>query len=396
MYNDCKSHNSDETKISKVVISGGDAIFYYIEDKNTLTKDFDMKFIYKDFQDWNQYWEEVNNNRTYPNNTNNNIVVRQMETYYNNLFNERNRFFKQCIKRFCNIEYTGNRDEKIILYDEKINISSYLLMACQDFIKLINIKKGTDYKLEKLTIEINNAPSFYNIKNQNEIPTHLYNSRNSYLEYLYTERFIPRRSLVYEIKISDIDYPIIEGLMDINTFSPLTYGMFELYRNPTTLYTGSNITDPPFDVIDVEHLSFQDSMIFKSLSYTETTDNLCIIGIDYVIWDTIRMGNWSYGEAKRLKIIIKGKEQFGTPITQEENNDLIEKLHTHKKYNKKYRTILSSLFTKLRCIEPFIEQIQRCNDKTQSFTDIILYEFKKLIRLYEPDIKLDETLPLPN
>ena len=99
-------------------------------------------------------------------------------------------------------------------------------------------------------------------------------------------------------------------------------------------------------------LDIDESIVTRNFSFIETQNHFCVISIGFLIWDTVRMSNRTYKKAL-TKTGDKDKDQ--------------EKLEHHKKYAKKYTTILTALFSKIRCIEPFTNNLTRCEDGEDTF-----------------------------
>jgi hypothetical protein len=354
----------------KAVVTGGDAIFYYVNDIDSVTKDFDIKFVYSDFRDWKQYLAEIQDISKYPDTFDNNVAARLTDSY-NKLSEARFGWTLEFLKKICDIE--DNDFAELVLTNKDpfmLTEISPLYNAVNAGLRIINSRGKDRYKLVRINIGFEVAQIFSNFKKRSEIEAKYENIYNYlFSSYNYLEnRIAVLYTAVFENERGKQEY-ITEGLLDGVLWCPFAFGFDEIFKVSNIIYL-LDVDEPQKnmfkDRIDY-NIDMDESIVTRNFSFIETQNHFCVVSIGFLIWDTVRMANRTYKKALN-KTGNKGKDE--------------ERLEHHKKYVKKYTTILTALFSKIRCIEPFTNNITRCEDGEDTFdimTQVALDELEDTI-----------------
>jgi hypothetical protein len=325
LYNDIvytliKEYNRNNNKF-KLVIAGGDALYYYINDEIAYTKDFDVKIVSSDFTDWKMLYD----NTLDPTGTN--II---------NTFREQCTFRNQFVS-----ELRQELDRSIHLVLNNINA----------------LLQPQGYQIQNLNFRYENAYMFGTLKTEDDID-HLMIDQYDNDRFKAWIRFLDlnirsnniqqssRASILYSFVIrntnnNSITNTITEGIIDAVIWSPIVY---EPYLYNTIMYkillNTDDVTQNKFSYSVDEIQRQEDIIIYRNFSFVENHDHLSVISIGFCIWDTIRMANKT--------------------IQSYYNNPSDDNKNYSKKYAKKYWAIIDSLFNKLKCTPQFINACQTC------------------------------------
>ena len=318
-----------------VVIAGGDAINYYVNDTPLLTKDFDLKFCVKDLSDWKEYYDP---------NPNFNTISSKFEK------------LSRRVTNFCT---------NFLAYDTAKKLS----IQAADSIRKIFMQSGKTCNVN-LMIEnhFETAAIFGKLKDS-------YTGQNqaayNYLKNLETSStFRSRTSIMYHLVVEEIiganrvtivDFR--EGLIDGVCWSPISYGYLDCYKALRQKYI-INSVNPSASVAEIasnDLTSYKYGLLNRNFSFVMTTDNLCVVSIAFLLWDTVRLVNDSQHYLEN------------TVQSQWSNSHNVAMVTaSHSKYLAKYYHILEALFSKLRCVEPFRQAAQLCaaNTSNNNETDL--------------------------
>lgn len=327
VYNLIKRYNQTHNDF-KLVICGGDAIYYYINNEDAYTKDFDVKVVSSQFLDWRMFYD------TTLDPTGNNML---------NIFNQQATIRNQFIQDL--------NQELILLIPNILNINLELLSRGYEILDL-NFRYETAYvfgilktiqELDTLMldeIEENRLKNWSTFLSENI--QHNITENSSRISILYTCRI---RNL-----ISGHIETIEEGLIDAVIWSPIVYEPY-LYNSIMykILLNNNNITENTMSYSVDEIQRQEDIIIYRNFSFVENNDHLAVISIGFCIWDTIRMAN---------KTI---HSYYSNPSEYNKNYS--------KKYAKKYWTIINSLFDRLKCTPQFIDACQTCITNPRTFDE---------------------------
>ncbi len=357
-------YNKRENNPYRLVISGGDAIYYYINDENLNTKDFDLKIIFADFRDW-KYQTNINEYTREPNDSYDLSVAIQ---YFEEL-----------------------KAAKDLVFTELGALIGKHIIDTFDKVKdIINKWGGEDDVFQNFSVNFGDE-TVYEYQSAKQVggfdnTVQLTKTEEDVKNYIRT---IPndsmRSSLLYGKEFDIVltfengrteNYYLSEGILDLVTFSPIIFDFTRIYndKRPIFVFDKQN-PENYFAIRD----GLQDSTGFLVRNFgVYEHEGLCVVSIDFVLWDSIRMLN-SY---------------YYLPYSdfQKERN---------VKYTQKWSYITTSLFKKLRCVQPFRDACESCIKESGNFLESInknindLYQNPGVINYKEPDtsvtMETDET-----
>lgn len=346
VYQLIRNYNSTPNIDTNIVITGGDAINYYIEDSNLLTKDFDLKFCYNNLLDW-KYYNDKNN--------------------FNGIINIFEHLSGRLIE-FCNaiLPLLKSKENEI-----STQLSNYInrnvkIIFSNELVK-VNLFGQIDENKNDNSPEYNYL--YYNLSRNVYPPPN--NTR--YTKY-------SRISIVYELQIDGIvlyknnrPVPITEGLFDTVCWSPICFGYGKYYttKKPNYILDSNNIYKSVHHSPDLSNYYY--SLIDRNFSFIKTNDGLYVVTISFVIWDTVRMLNEISG-------------YLSPTITSQWNRPNYTAIESYKKYSEKYYYVIEALFSKLRCVQPFTDALAQCasnanNNNAYNINYSIDQQVKKISQL---------------
>lgn len=411
IYEIIELHNKNN-KNEVAVISGGDAIFYYVDgdenDLSNITKDFDIKFVKKNFDDWKEYNK---NKKDYGK-----MNYDKLLQYHTELADSRKKFVKLFLETLFQGQSTQPGRPKSFEYfvdslDTPIGQRNLLrgrnniTPNTRDTLISSIIKEGIDkfnsslklrMNINSITIGGDLADVFFRL-DQSQSNTQSYKFLESVLfsgDSLFKN--YGRIGLFYEINVSieNKRYNIYEGILDANVWSPIIYG-FE--KNYNLLFIIPSEKDEEIRA-NIQNEKYVKSILFKQLDFIEPYPDFYVVSLGFILWDTVRMANNTYEESLDYKInnYQRAIDNYETKrdasrFTRQEYDDAYKhlldvensynnKIKYHKKYAKKYSILINSIFTKLRCVEPFISSSERCEKVHESTDDMAEKAIQKIIK----------------
>jgi hypothetical protein len=368
VYDLCKKFNSNNDQF-RFVVSGGDAIAYYVNSVEVLSKDFDIKIVYKDFDDWKAY----NENEPFS------VIESFLPTlkarraeflreFEQQVFTEKDRMgqtkFALAVGAACAIINDANKNVRIDSFtdlDFELTKAAYFGLIVNDASKLKPDEQ---------------AAWRWSFKQKNE------GGDTGRISYVYKFQLQVTDAFDSKKKVKTLN--ISEGLIDCNCWTPAVYAYQRIYRK--RMYQPLiSFLNPHKEVYELlvdqdEFQQYQSTFVFRNFSYVNI-ENLCIISISYLLWDTVRMANVTYN------VLLNG------PTKQQD-------VLYHAKYAHKYWNLITALFSKLRCVKPFTDAMERCaNDPIKNNLDANLKqsleqlesEYTKEYSYRNPDIVMDFT-----
>jgi hypothetical protein len=358
IYNLLRNYNRSAKKSDDtvVVIAGGDAINYYVDDTPLLTKDFDLKFCVKDLGDWKEYYDP---------NPNFNTISSKFEK------------LSRQVTTFCT---------SFLAYDAAKKLSN----QAEDSIKKIFTQSGKTCNV-KLTIEpgFETAAIFGLLKDN-------YTGQNQaafkYLDNLKTTTFRSRTSIMYHLVVEEFiggnRFKIVdfrEGLVDGVCWSPISYGYLDCYKALRQKYIIDTVnpTASLAEIASNDLTSYKYGLLNRNFSFVMTSDSLCVVSIAFLLWDTVRLVNDSQHYLENTV-----QSQWSNP------HNVAMVTASHYKYLAKYYYILEALFSKLRCVEPFRQAAQLCAANTSNNNETDLYRSleNQLKHILTSELKLPDNL----
>jgi hypothetical protein len=334
VYQTIRVYNQQNNGISSI-IAGGDAITYYLNDYNLLTKDFDIKFCYTNLEDWASYYTPTPNF---------NLITSAFERLANQITN-----YMSVVSTYLNTR----------TIDVQNRLTTYL-----------NTRYGRQYR-----VQYNYVPNFDTARLFGTLKEGINTPEYLYLRNLITRNLFSRISLLYECNIFEIRGGIEtqvlqfrEGLIDAVCWSPINQAYTEYYTTLRPKYSINQVNprESLFEETITDLKSYQYSLMNRNFSFIQTTDNLCVVSIGFLIWDTIRLLNDSQDFIYKTDDLKLSQWNFDNNLSRD------NALNSHKKYLKKYFFIIEGLFSKLRCVEPFRQAAQVCvaNTVLNNSTDL--------------------------
>lgn len=381
----------------RAVVSGGDALFYYIDDEKSFSNFFDIKFVFNDFSDWKEYTKYYGSEDV--------DIFDVMKPKLDQICFFRQLFLKKFIETIVKLgsdDYDVKMDIETFLRNSFSRKLTYIYSGINSFelddvfdisstsnhiheflkaaLEIIN-RKRTEKKEPEVVLSSNKIDLGYEILNSRSILKFIEEGNMSRLQKEYkmelenilfsTENsdanYFESYKLYYDfnLKIGEENINIRNMILDTNLWTPLHRGFDDIFSHETRvpLIDSENLR------IDEIKNDFADkSILFKQIDFIEAYPDFFIVSIGFLIWDIVRLANKTYEDIIIFSRMVESAKRR-VEISSSQSN-ILSRDRLLEQYNKKrsqhldivemYDTVLFSLFDNLRCVEPFLSSSNKC------------------------------------